>query len=177
MKELENLICLSLLQHFVLNGKEKKKVRGFLPACIQSKCSMSKKGFITTPEKREPSHKHENPNVQQVQNELAMFFCRTNYSSFPLRDATKDSRSETKTKPCISQNMIHPMKLLLPVHLSDELGEVTKTEERVFLLPSAKETIPLPSIIKQTKKIPSRKLSTERPHSSQHKGPELDGSI
>lgn len=33
-------------------------------------------------------------------------------------------------------------------------------------MPSAKEMIPLPSIIKQTKKSPSRKVSTER----QHKG-------
>lgn len=145
-------------------------VRGFLPVCIQSKCSMSKKGFITTPKKRDPSHKHEIPNVQQGQNGQAMLFCTTNYFTLPLRDATKDRRSKTKTKPCISQNVIHPMKLLLPVHLSDELGEVTKTEERVFVGVSGCQVqnrrILCQVLLNRQKKSPSKKVSTER----QHKG-------
>lgn len=113
--------------------EREKKVRGFLPVCIQSKCSMSKRGFITTPEKRQPSHKHENVYVRHRQHNLAMLFCTTNYSSFLLRNASRDRWAEPKTKPCISQNVIHPMSLPLPVHLCDEFGEVTKTGKRVFI--------------------------------------------
>lgn len=79
-----------LVTTFCVKWKGEKKVRGFLPVCIQSKCSMSKRGFIIIPVKRQPSHKHENTDVQQGQHNLAMLFCTTNYSSLPLRNATGD---------------------------------------------------------------------------------------
>lgn len=50
--ELATMICLSLLQALAQNREsEGKKTGVFLPVCIQSKCSMSKGGFITTPKK------------------------------------------------------------------------------------------------------------------------------
>lgn len=58
------------------------------------------------------------------------------------------------------------MRLLLPVHLCDRLGGVTKTEEKVFIGVSGcqvqKTRFLCQVLLNRQKNSPSRKVSTER---------------
>lgn len=119
-----------LVTTFSVKWKGKKKSGAFF-LCVFRVNAACQRGDLLPPQREDNLLTNMKTLMSNKAN--ARLFYTTNDSSFPLENTVIDKWSETQTNPWIWQNVIHAMKLLLPVHLCDELEDVTKTEERVFV--------------------------------------------
>lgn len=162
--ELATMICLSLLQALVQNReREKKKPAVFLPVCIQSKCTMSKGGFITSPKKNIL------PMMKTWLADLGspgqlLLHCHSNYPWSPVASNLGEKHPRKKGEPQIStkdtfwgeRDATWESRAPCPSLGSDVNGYRGPQSETLWDLDVAKSEchIVLPSIRGKTRKSP-----------------------